>query len=82
LTNLKNLSDFLPKITPNKDTFIIILDNNHYTTLFIDTEMKNIIYYDSFGKLPPKEIRDFVSEIHKHLVKKGEEVHYRFKYNL
>lgn len=48
----------------NKGAIILKIDN-HWVMIYINLKKKYIYYYDSFGKNPPKIIKDFILYISK-----------------
>lgn len=81
ISDLDSINDFIDEIPTDDNSYIIILDKEHYTVLYIDTDLKSIMYYDSLARGIPKEIQDAVFKIYKHLQDNGEIVHYKFKFN-
>ena len=53
----------------------------HWIALFINTKTKKIIYMDSYGDKPPKQINDLVKRIQEQSEKLGEKYEY-FKTNM
>ena len=80
LADSKNLGDLSRFIDKHGDTdqYIILLHNNHYSTIYFDHELKTVAYYDSLAKGIPKFVMKFIDKVFAQTPRK---VHYKLKYN-